>query len=53
MNKYELKIEIKNEAYVDSILVGLARQGYAPYISEGNIYYTIYGDDFHVIEESE
>ena len=32
--KYELSIEVLDETYVDALVVALARQGYAPYISE-------------------
>jgi len=32
VRRYELKIEILDHAYVDSLIVALARQGYAPYI---------------------
>lgn len=39
MKRYELKIEVLNKDYVDSLIVSLARQGYAPYIGyDDNIY---------------
>lgn len=31
MKKYEVAISILDESYVDSLIVALARQGYAPY----------------------
>lgn len=34
MKSYELKIEILNKDYADSLIIALARQGYAPYINE-------------------
>ena len=36
MKKYEVKIDILNKDYVDSLIVALARQGYAPYINESD-----------------
>jgi len=34
--RYELKIGILDKTYVDTLIVALARQGYAPYISDDN-----------------
>ena len=34
MKRFEVKIEILNKDYVDSLIVALARQGYAPYLNE-------------------
>ena len=34
MKRYEFKIEILNKDYVDSLIVGLVRQGYNTYINE-------------------
>ena len=35
MNKrFEIKIGILNKDYSDSLIIALARQGYAPYINE-------------------
>lgn len=33
MQRYELSINILNRDYVDNLVISLARQGYAPYIS--------------------
>lgn len=33
MKRYEISIKILNKKYVDSLIISLARQGYAPYIS--------------------
>ena len=33
MKRYEFSIVIDDNKYVDSLIVALARQGYAPYIS--------------------
>ena len=32
--RYEISIHILNKDYVDSLIVALARQGYAPYVNE-------------------
>lgn len=32
--RYEFKIQILNKDYIDSLVIALARQGYAPYITE-------------------
>ena len=34
MKRYEVKIDILNKDYSDSLLVAIARMGYAPYINE-------------------
>ena len=34
MKRYELRIKILDPHYVDDLVITLARQGYAPYISE-------------------
>lgn len=34
MKKFELSIEIINKDYVDSLIVALARMGYAVYLNE-------------------
>ena len=33
---YEFKINILNKDYIDVLVIALARQGYAPYITEDN-----------------
>lgn len=33
---YELQIKIRDRDYLDDLIVSLARQGFAPYISEDN-----------------
>lgn len=52
MSKYELTIAILNKDYVDSLIVALARQGYAPYINEddGVVGVTITDDDITEIK---
>lgn len=32
--RFEIRIEILNKNYSDSLIVALVRQGYAPYINE-------------------
>jgi len=32
--RYEFKIKILNKKYIDTLIVSLARQGYAPYITD-------------------
>ena len=34
--RYEVSIVIKDAKYIDRLVIALARQGYAPYISEEN-----------------
>ena len=47
---YELSMEILDPAYLDRLVVSLARQGYAPYISEdGKLYITVYATDLTAI----
>ena len=36
MTKYEIGIHILDKDYIDSLIVALARQGYAPYYNEDN-----------------
>jgi hypothetical protein len=43
---YELKIKILAKEYVDTLVIALARQGYAPYITdEGDVCITIVDDE--------
>ena len=49
--RYELKMEILDEDYVDNLIICLARQGYAPYLSDdGDICVTVDSDDMHEIK---
>ena len=36
MKEYELSMKILNKKYVDNLIIALARQGYAPYLSFDN-----------------
>lgn len=51
--KFEIKIGILNKDYSDSLIVALARQGYAPYINEEDniICFTIGEDELREIKE--
>ena len=50
---YEIKIEIIDERYLDTLLVSLARQGYAPYYNHEYraLYFTAYDTDMTEIKE--
>lgn len=50
--RFEIKIEILNKDYSDSLIVALARQGYAPYINEEDniICFTISEDELTEIK---
>lgn len=51
--RYELTIGIKDKKYVDMLIICLARQGYAPYITEdGDVCITIYKDDLVEIKNA-
>jgi len=39
--RYELAIKILDEKYVDQLVIALARQGYAPYIGEDVVGFTV------------
>ncbi len=39
---YEFTIHILNKDYIDSLVVALARQGYAPYITEDRDYILVF-----------
>ena len=44
--RYELTIEITDKNYIDNLIVALARQGYAPYLSyDGNVCVTVDSND--------
>ena len=47
--QYELTMDILDEEYVDDLIVALARQGYAPYLSdEGSVCIEV--DEIDLIE---
>ena len=48
--RFELSMEILDKKYVDSLIVALARQGYAPYISYDNTAICITIDDSTIRE---
>lgn len=49
---YELVINILDTNYVDDLIVSLARQGYAPYITDGgNVCITINDDELTELKE--
>ena len=43
--KYELSIKILDEKYVDSLVIALARQGYAPYIGDESVCFEVTSDE--------
>lgn len=53
MARYEIRIGILNKDYVDSLIVGLVRQGYAPYLNEdeGVVCYTISEDELTKVQD--
>jgi len=48
--RYELKIEVLDDDYVDDLIICLARQGYAPYLSDKCVYFTVNSDDMHELK---
>jgi len=51
--RYELKIEVLDDDYVDDLIICLARQGYAPYLSiDRGVCVTVDSDDMHEIKEA-
>ncbi len=50
MKRYELSIDILEENYVDSLVVALARQGYAPYITEKCVCFEINSEELTEIK---
>ena len=52
MKRYEIKIEILNKDYVDSLIISLVRQGYDVYLHEDEnvICYTIVEEDLTEIK---
>jgi len=49
--KYEFRIETLDDKYVDSMVVCLARQGYAPFITDdGDVCITIRGDELKELQ---
>jgi hypothetical protein len=50
---YELAIEILDPAYLDQLIVSLARQGYAPYMNDDSkpttVHITVYATDLTAI----
>jgi len=49
--RFEFKIEILNADYVDDLVISLARQGFAPYITdEGDVCITVSDDDLHEVK---
>ena len=49
---YEFKIKILNKAYLDQLVISLAHQGYAPYITEDTeVGITISEDELTQIKE--
>ncbi|MFH0805996.1 MAG: hypothetical protein V1901_03925 [Patescibacteria group bacterium] len=50
--EYEFKIKILNKDYINILIVALARQGYAPYITEENdVCITINEEELEEIKE--
>ena len=51
--RYELRIGILDEKYIDQLVIALARQGYAPYISDGrkSVCFEISGDELTELVE--
>lgn len=54
MKKFELSIKIENKEYVDSLIVSLVRQGYAPYIGyDDSVCFTILEDELTEIKTND
>ena len=51
MQRYEFRMKIIDEEYVDSLIVALTRQGYAPYLSpDGEVCIGISDDELTDVE---
>ena len=50
--EYEIRIEVQDKAYVDTLIIALARHGYAPYYNEdeGCVCYTTTEDEVTAIK---
>ena len=51
VKRYELSLEILDKNYVDSLVIALARQGYAPYISEEAVCFEVTSDELVELKE--
>ena len=53
MARYEIRIGILNKDYVDSLIVGLVRQGYATYLNEDEevVCFTISEDEITKVKD--
>lgn len=50
--RYELNVKILNQNYVDSLVIALARQGYAPYISmDKDVCFEVTSDDLNALKD--
>lgn len=49
--RHELKIEIRDNKYVDSLIISLVRQGYEVYLSEGSIYFWVCKEDLTELKD--
>ena len=50
MKRYELRIEILDEKYVDSLVIAIARQGYAPYIGDDSVCFEVTDEELTKID---
>ena len=53
MKQYEIKIEILDKDYIDSLIVSLVRQGYEVYLNKEDnaVYFTIVEKHLQIIQE--
>ena len=50
--RYELTIKCMNRDYIDTLIVALARQGFEPYLTDGeNVHIAISSEDIWEIRE--
>ena len=51
MKRFELSIKVLDEKYVDSLVIALARQGYAPYIGEDSVCFKVCSDELTELKQ--
>ena len=50
VKRYELSLEILDKKYVDSLVIALARQGYAPYIGDESVCFEVTDEELTKID---
>jgi hypothetical protein len=50
MKRFELSLKVLDKQYVDTLVIALARQGYAPYIGEDSVCFEISSEELTEIK---